>query len=150
MKKIKAKAKVKTKTKVKKKETPSPIGRPSKYTTKLMDKAKDYLKNWEKLGRQVPSNCSLCVYLGITRQTVQDWKKDPKKPEFSYILEQISTIQEEVLIDKGLAGEFNSNICKLMMAKQGYSDKQELTGADGQQFKTNITLEYISPDVEQK
>lgn len=138
----------KAKSKVKKKEVKAPVGRPSKYSKKLLDKANDYLKNWEKKGNEIPSNCSLCLHLGITRDCIQKWKNDPDKPEFLYILAQISMIQETTLVNKGLNSDFNSNICKLMLTKHGYSDKQEMTGTEGGPLEVTINNHLHEADVD--
>ena len=52
------------------------------------------------------------------------WEKEHK--EFSYILADIKAKQEKVLISKGLSGDFNSAITKLVLGKHGYHDKQDV------------------------
>lgn len=125
-----------------------PAGRPSKYNEALLEKANHYLDNWEAMGHKIPSNSSLCLHLEITRETVQDWRNDPKKPEFSYILARISLMQETTLLDKGLANEYNSNLCKLVLGKHGYTDKQELTGGEGGPLNVRINNHFPIPDVD--
>mgnify|MGYP006162671285 CR=1 FL=1 len=64
--------------------------------------------------------------MGIARSTLKKWGKDPGKEEFSAILALMKAKQERVLINKGLLGEFNSNIAKLMLGKHGYRNKVQV------------------------
>nr|WP_296300623.1 terminase small subunit [Gilliamella sp.] len=65
------------------------------------------------------------------------------------MLELIKARQEVELINKGLKGEFNASIAKLMLANHGYSEKQIL---DHQSMGSSITakskpmrIELVSP-----
>lgn len=110
-------------------QTKNKIGRPSKFAESLT-KANEYLMGgYETVGDVVPSVAGLACYLGISRVTAQAYARENE--EFSCTLEAIKTLQENRLINKGLTGDFNATITKLMLANHGYSDKQELTGKDG-------------------
>ncbi|MEN7471298.1 terminase small subunit, partial [Providencia stuartii] len=54
----------------------------------------------------------------------------------------IKTLQENRLINKGLIGEFNPTITKLMLANHGYSEKQEVDhkSSDSSMSPTKIVL----------
>ena len=43
------------------------------------------------------------------------------------ILADIQARQQELLLNSGLTGEFNSTITKLVLGKHGYSEKSENT-----------------------
>ena len=88
-----------------------PAGRPSDYNEEVLETA---------------SVAGLAKVLGKHRDTLYGWAEDEAKSEFSYILSQIVSNQELVLLNKGLKGEFNSNICKLALGKHGYSEKKDL------------------------
>lgn len=103
-----------------------PAGRPTKYTPELIKKAINYRDNWRALGRQIPSNAGLAVYLEVSRECLYEWARDENKKDFSDILNAIQAKQEEVLMDKGLSGDFNSAIAKLALGKHGYHDKQDV------------------------
>ena len=45
---------------------------------------------------------------------------------FSNIFEKLMSEQEKVLVNKGLTGDYNSTIAKLILTKHGYSDKQDI------------------------
>ena len=101
------------------------VGRPTKYNAKIISKAKDYLENYEQYEEVIPSIEGLACHLHIARDTIYDWSKQDDKREFSDIVGDILSKQAKVLMNKGLVGDFNSVIAKLIMHKHGYSDKQE-------------------------
>lgn len=121
------------------------IGRPSKLAVSL-EKAKAYLMGeYKTVGDVVPSVSGLACYLGISKVTALSYAK--KNNDFLNTLEAIKTIQENSLINKGLTGEFNATIAKLMLSNHGYADKQEtaLTGKEGGAIETDskMTIEFI-------
>lgn len=114
------------------------VGRPTKYNEETLVIAKEYLEGGYR-GNEgdhdddrevIPSICGLALKLDITRETVHQWGKDEEKPLFSYILGQILAKQERVLVSRGLSGDFNAPMAKLMLTKHGYADaaKSEVTG----------------------
>ncbi|EMZ5446360.1 DNA-packaging protein [Providencia stuartii] len=120
--------------------TKTKMGRPSKFAESLV-KAKEYLMGgYETVGDVVPSVAGLACYLGVSRSTVQQYAKENE--DFSGTLESIKTLQENRLINKGLIGEFNPTITKLMLANHGYSEKQEVDhkSSDSSMSPTKIVL----------
>ncbi|HGJ5882038.1 DNA-packaging protein [Arsenophonus sp.] len=79
---------------------------------------------YELVGDVIPSLAGLACYLGIARSTLYEYQKI--NLEFSDILEAILSLQENKLINKGLIGDFNASVTKLILTKHGYSDKQEI------------------------
>jgi len=128
-----------------------PAGRPSTYTTELIEKAQAYLDGgYESLGHEIPSHAGLSVHLGVTRKTLYHWAKEEDKPEFCDILDRIMTKQQMVLVMKGLSNKFNAQITKLILGKHGYHDKvdQENTGKDGGPIRfANATDEEIEAKI---
>ena len=121
--------------------TPNPVGRPSKYTEELLKKAAGYVA-YAYAEDKLPSLEGLALYIGVRRSTIYEWQKDPAKQDFSDILENILAHQAETLINKGLKGEYNSTITKVILTKHNYSDKQEvdLSSSDGSMRPTVIEL----------
>lgn len=101
-------------------------GRPTKYNNQTVDKARHYLDNYQEYGDVVPQIAGLAVALGIHRDTLYEWAKDPEKRQFSDILKDVEIAQHKALVNGGLTGEFTSPIAKMMLTKHGYSDKQEI------------------------
>ena len=97
-----------------------PGGRPSSYSESMLEKAKDYLVNYQtNHGDEVPTVFGLSGVLGVARSTIYEWDN----VEFSDTLEAINAKQAQVLCNKGLTGDFNPTIAKLMLHNQGLTDK---------------------------
>lgn len=102
-------------------------GRSTEYTPSILTKTKAYLKNYSDLGDAIPSIAGLSCELERARSTIYKWKADNVDQEFSDTLEQIMSNQERTALNKGLTGDFNSAITKLILANHhGYSEKPEL------------------------
>lgn len=124
-------------------------GRPSGYSSEMLTRIKQYLKDYEKEGDAIPSIAGLAASLQVSRDTIYEWKKDKEKKEFSDILDDILSTQERVLINKGLTSEFNSNITKLALGKHGYTDKTDVT-SDGKVLPTPILASISSSSDDEK
>ena len=114
-------------------------GRPTDYSDELVQKAWDYLNDYETIyGHGIPSHLGLCEVLNIGKTTLYRWAEDEAK-EIRAILDTCSAKQHNVLIAKGLNGTFNASLAKLVLGKHGYHDRVESTGADGGPIKTDTT-----------
>ena len=107
------------------------MARPTDYTPQLLEKARDYLANYQvNYGDVVPQIAGLACALNVSRETIYAWSKEDDKEEFSDIVEQLRGNQERTLINGGLKGDLNASITKLALVKHGYQDqnKTELAG----------------------
>ena len=124
-------------------------GRPSIYSDEIIKKAKEYIDDCEDEEEQqmiglsakgtemfkiktrvhIPSIEGLALYLDVHKDTLYEWEKEHK--EFSDILAILRSKQANALIEKGLSGDYNSTIAKLLLSKHGYVEAKELTGKDG-------------------
>ena len=112
----------------------NPVGRPTKYNAELQAQADAYLFNWSERDA-VPSRVGLCCYLGISKSTSYEWEAAHR--QFSDTLAAVDTLQEHTAVNKGITGEFNSTIVKLVLANHGYSDKvQQDVTSNGETIKT--------------
>jgi hypothetical protein len=102
----------------------SDTGRPTKYTPELIEKAKAYIKDYEMYGDVIPSIAGLASVLDVHRSLLYVWEK--QHPVFLDILEAIKREQQKILLNKGLSGDFNSAITKLVLGKHGYHEKQDV------------------------
>lgn len=98
-------------------------GRPTDYSDEKATKARLYLECYEDEGHVVPSIAGLALYLEQGRRTLYSWGEAHE--EFQHILEAIGAKQEQEALSKGLKGDWNATIVKLLLGKHGYSDKQE-------------------------
>ena len=120
------------------------MARPTKQTPEIIEAAKAYLDNYEAAGDVVPSLVGLAIALNVSRSTINLWITD-KDSEFSDIGDAVMAKQAQALFSGGLKGEYNAAIAKLMLTKHGYSDKQELSGADGGpvQVDAKVEVEFV-------
>jgi hypothetical protein len=123
-------------------------GRPIEYSETILEQAQEYLDSCEdeeydwtktsgdkstsyehRITVKLPSIEGLARHLKVARSTIYEWES--KYPEFSDILEDIRAEQAQRLIEKGLSGDYNSTISKLILTKHGYSDKSETDVTSG-------------------
>ena len=86
----------------------------------------------------------LAVVLNVAKSSLYLWASE-KGSEFSDIVSECNDSQEFELCNKGLKGEINSNITKLILGKHGYSDKQEVAGVDGKDLIPTIVVKSVKP-----
>lgn len=117
-----------------------PGGRPTEYKYKelkpiieaYIESCVDTEESKEHGIRQkvrIPSIEGLCLKLNISKDTLYAWEKIHK--EFSYDIDRVRKIQAERLLNKGLSGDYNPTIAKVLLTKHGYREGIEQTGKDG-------------------
>ncbi len=107
-----------------------PTGRPSKLTKAVIDKANWYIDGgYNELEHLIPSHAGLAIVLKVAKSTIYKWAID-QPDRFSDILAKCNMVQEQILVTKGLSGEFNSNICKLVLGKHNYHDRLDVETND--------------------
>lgn len=122
-----------------------PGGRPTTCTEEIQKKAWDYTNGgWKKSGHAFPSVVGLCDIIKTSKSTVYDWAKREDN-EISDILDTINTKQELEAFNKGITGEYNATIVKLLLGKHGYSEKQDMThsGPEGGPISQEWTVRII-------
>lgn len=120
-------------------ETKRKVGRPTKYTPAFLKLAKAYLDDFaDEHEHVIPSIAGLSEISNISRETLHTWGSEEGKEEFSDILVKLLAKQERLLLNNGLSGGFNANICKLVLGKHGYHEKQEHTGKDGKDLYPSV------------
>lgn len=119
-------------------ETKHAGGRPPIYGLEVIEKANEYLtickdteedkENGVKKKVRLPSIGGMAVYIGVRRETLHAWDKEHE--EFSNILEQLRSIQEDRLINNGLSGDYAPTITKVILTKHGYREGIDNTSND--------------------
>lgn len=107
-------------------------GRPTDYNEQILTDTWDYIQNtndeWDNVNKylkvNIPTIEGLALYLEVNRSTIYQWQKDHK--EFSNIIDTLQQKQAQQLINKGLSGNYNPTIAKVLLTKHGYTDKQEI------------------------
>jgi len=105
-----------------------PVGRPTKYNEQMLASANEYI---EDCPDAVTNTEGLALHLGVAVSTLYKWAEVHEA--FSETLGQVQVSQKNTLINKGLKGEYNATIVKLMLANHGMHDKVDQThaGPDG-------------------
>jgi len=96
--------------------------------TGLSVKGTELYKN--KLRVNLPSIEGLALYLGIDRSTIYDWESQEDKGEFSNIIGELRAKQARELINKGLSGDYNPTIAKVLLSKHGYKEEKDINLAE--------------------
>jgi hypothetical protein len=121
-------------------------GRPTDYDPKHVTEMLEYFTGWEEYTEAVeefssngkttkvikqkpnkpPTLGKYAIKIGVHRKTLQEWAA--ANAEFQNTYDACKQIQEEFLCDKGLLGEYNSNITKFMLVNHTeMRDKTEQT-----------------------
>jgi hypothetical protein len=120
-------------------------GRPTGYSDDLVEKARQYIEgDYDTIYRHsIPSHLGLCEALSISKTSLYKWAGEEGKEAFADILAKCNAKQHNILISKGLSGDFNASIAKLVLGKHGYHDRVESTGADGGPIENKWTIEIV-------
>lgn len=109
------------------------MARPTIYNEQILIDTREYIELCEDGEKVVklPTIEGLAYHLKINKDTIYSWRKEKDKEEFSELIDELLAKQARELINKGLSGNYNSTIAKVLLAKHGYRDAQEVTGLDG-------------------
>jgi hypothetical protein len=122
-------------------------GRPTKYSPAIIKKTYEYINgardefyNYQKgfgatdtyerrVIAKVPTKEGLALHLNVHRDTVHLWSK--KYKGFSDALDILDTVQRQRLIERGLSGDYNPMITKLILsANHGMKERVDNTSDD--------------------
>ncbi len=125
-------------------------GRPTKYKEEYIKEIEQYLqenidfvdavvestnkqtgrKRYQRIQRvKLPTVEGFAKFIGVPRRTIYDWRD--RHAEFSHTLDKILIEQQERLINKGLSGEYNSTIAKLILSSNhGMAERKDVTSGD--------------------
>lgn len=113
------------------------MGAPTKYNEDMLESTKTYIDGaYEISGEVIPTIAGLSLFLELCEDTLHVWKNEDGKEDFSLLIKKLKAKQKSILIAKGLLGDFNSTIAKLILHKHGYSEKKEVSGPGEGPIKT--------------
>ncbi|MCJ1694645.1 DNA-packaging protein [Rathayibacter caricis] len=101
------------------------MARPTKLTEELVERAEKYIGEMARF--ELPSHVGLAIYLDVAESSLYLWRDVDSDlgRQFSETLANIKTFQHYQALNKGLNGEWNSTIVKLVLANHGYVEKRE-------------------------
>lgn len=128
------------------KHTKRAVGRPTSYTEEILLKTIAYVESCNdteedkesgvKAKVNLPSIEGLAYEIKVNRDNIYEWCKTNK--DFSDIIDDLRAKQARTLLNKGLSGEYNSTIAKVLLTKHGYREGIETTDKDGEPLNNNI------------
>jgi hypothetical protein len=140
-------------------EIVNPGGQPTKYSPAVITETEKYLHECidkvEYIGDKrpiriidahLPTIEGLANRLRVHRDTLYEWAKHYK--EFSDMLTHVRQLQAERLINKGLSGDYNPVISKLLLAKHGYVERTDVT-TDGEALQPAL-VQFVSSKKERE
>jgi hypothetical protein len=136
-------------------------GRPTSYDEEILKKTREYIESCEdeeiqqlsglsakgtelykqKLEVHLPTIEGLARYLGINKDTIYEWCKEHK--DFSDDIDELRAKQAEELVNKGLSGDYNSTIAKLLLSKHGYKESTETDITSGGEKLDNTSVDVM-------
>ena len=129
------------------------LGRPTKYNKELLEKAGNYIHLYEELDEVCPTIEGLALYIGISRETLYRWCGEDDKKDFNDTVRNVTQTQKIVLINKGLAGKFNSKITQLLLgANHSVIEKvsQEVSGPGGKPIENKWEISFVDAKEEKE
>ena len=118
--------------------TKNPVGRPTNYHDGRVLEVLEYMSRYEETGDIVPTVEGLSLWMAVPRRTLYQWAD--KHDEFAHTLDALTATQARIVLSGGLKGEYNATIAKLLLAKQGYTDKAEIDHRSGDGSMTPMPL----------
>lgn len=117
-----------------------PGGRPTLYSPEILTKTEEYINSCEdykdEKGKNVnlPTLEGLSYFLKVHKDTINEWRKVHE--EFSVVIGDLLAKQARQLVNKGLSGDYNPTIAKVLLTKHGYREGTDVT-SDGKAIKGN-------------
>lgn len=130
-----------------------PAGRPTSYSELMLQKTREYIdacneehevryrpvlskdgKNeilnepYIHYNPKIPTIEGLAYELKVNKTTIYEWEN--KVEEFSNVIDELRNKQASQLVNKGLSGQYNSTIAKVLLTKHGYREGLDQTTND--------------------
>jgi hypothetical protein len=122
-------------------------GRPSKYKKSYCKAIVDYFQSGSI--KSFPTVSGFASSIDVSKDTIYTWSKI--HPEFSDSLSRAQAYAENLLIQGGMTGSFNSNFCKFVGQNFfGLSEKTESVNTNTHVFPTGINISFVKSDTSTK
>ncbi len=105
------------------------MARPTKYDEEILKKTVAYIASCVDNPKtdevNLPTIEGLAFELGLNKDTIYSWRKE--HPEFSDLIDDLLAKQARELVNKGLSGNYNPTIAKVLLTKHGYREGLDTT-----------------------
>lgn len=119
-----------------------------KEVEKFRKKVEEYFEMVERQGTKVASIIRLCEYLGITRETLNQYRK---KKAFSDIIKKADDLVEVDMVEKSTLGIYNPTITIFRLKnKYGWRDKPVEENKEMAENISKSLAELINNPVEER
>lgn len=124
-----------------------PIAKQSKYSEKMLSKAKEYYQECVKDSTKMPFLEELGLILGVNTETISNWSKDERIEKFGALKKSIMELQKLRLMQAGITGGKGMimNIF-LLKANHGLVETDKHIN-QGEQVVIQVTKTGYIPDV---
>jgi len=101
-------------------------GRPTLYKPDMPARLRGYIRDCPD---KLPSIPGFALTVGVCQNTIRNWAT--KHSQFMAAYKELATAQHYVLLNKGVTGEYNSTITKLILSSNhGYKERLDKTSGD--------------------
>lgn len=117
------------------------IGRPTKYNNRVNKRVMDYTKNCQE-NDKFPTIEELASILNVGTRTIYEWIDI--YDDFSQTIEMLRDLQRQMLVSKGLKGEYNSRFSIfLLKANHKFRENEPLINTS-QNNNFNISPDLLA------
>ena len=131
------------------------MARPTKYDEQILKDTQSYIDacndTYDNVGTDeniklvfnvnIPTIEGLALKLKLNKDTIYSWRKEHE--EFSDLIEDLLAKQANALVNKGLNGQYNPTIAKVLLTKHGYREGTDVT-TQGEKITTPLTDQAIA------
>jgi len=118
------------------------VGRPTKYSPKIVKKANKYLQNCI-VNDELPTLEKLALLLGVSSRTIFVWRDTHDK--FMQTVDHLQNLQIDMLIQKGLNNEYSASMA-IFLLKSIHKFRE----ADSHLYATQNNFHNITPELLQE
>lgn len=131
-------------------------GRPTDYSEEMLTKTREYIDSAEDVEIGVkhikvnlPTIEGLALFLGVNKTTIYEWEQVHE--EFSHDTGRLRAKQAKELVNKGLSGDYNPTIAKVLLSRHGYREgiDTDLT-SKGEKIVNTVEVDLIAQGVAEK
>ena len=111
-----------------KRKEPNPVGRPTKYNSKLCNKLIEFFDispyktvEGKLIPNDIPFLTNFAKSIGVTTETIYTWRDEHK--EFSDALKEAKEFRKQILVTNSLRGLYNTTFA--IFAAKNYTDMKD-------------------------